>query len=31
VLASQDVFRGRHPGRLGLTLFESFVARARGD
>jgi phosphoribosylformylglycinamidine synthase len=30
-VASQDAFRGRHPGRLGLTLFERFVDRARGD
>lgn len=31
VLEAQDAFRGRHPGRLGRTLFERFVHRARGD
>jgi len=31
VLDAQDPFRGRDPGRLGRTLFERFVARARGD
>ncbi|MPY94385.1 MAG: phosphoribosylformylglycinamidine synthase [Acidimicrobiia bacterium] len=31
VLEAQDAFRGRRPGRLGRTLFERFVARARGD